>query len=73
MAMHHTQTPTTASEQLAADAKRFSTSAARAARAGHELRQVGANFVLSRWTYSKHVADLDAVESLLAQIEGVAV
>lgn len=71
--MHHSQTPTSANEPMASNTKRFTNLAARAALAGHELHQVDTGFMLSRWSYSKHVADLDAVESLLVQMEGATV
>ena len=47
------------------DGKRFATARARAALIGHTLVRVGDGFILGRYTYTKHCADLDAVEALL--------
>lgn len=57
-------------EEQATQRKRFASAQARAAHIGHELRQVQSGFVLSRWTHSKHVADLDSVLALLSQMDG---
>ncbi len=47
------------------DVKRFATAQARAALLRHTLIRVGDGFILGRYTYTKHCADLDAVEALL--------
>lgn len=44
------------------------TAQADAARIGHGLRRVPSGYVLSRWTQSKHVSDLESVEVLLRRM-----
>lgn len=64
----HTTDPAAIVSEGATDSKRFMTLAAQAAIAGHTLRRVPSGFVLSRWTYSKHAADLDTIEVLLRRM-----
>lgn len=53
---------------LDADSKRFAMLKAKAAIAGHTLTQVRTGYMLSKWTHSKHVNDLDTVETLLKRM-----
>ena len=49
----------------AATSKWFNTARARAALAGHTLEQTSNGYMLSRWTHSRHCADLATVDVLL--------
>ncbi len=51
------------------DQKRLATAQARAARTGHELRQVPSGFVLQRGTHSQHVGDFESVLALLSKLK----
>lgn len=52
--------------------KRFATLAAKAAIAGHALTQTSTGYMLSRWQYSRHCTDLDAVGNLLRRMGALA-
>lgn len=52
------------------DPKRLETLKAKAALAGHQLIETHGGYMLRRWCYSKHVDNLDAVATLLAQMTG---
>lgn len=55
-------------DEATQEQKRFTTAQAQAARMGHELRKVPSGYVLSRWSHSKHVGDLDTIEILLRRM-----
>lgn len=55
----------TEQERIIAEAKRFATARARAAFVKNTLVRVGDGFILGQYSYTKHCADLDAVEALL--------
>ena len=48
-----------------ASSKAFKTLQARAALAGHQLTQTAGGYMLSRWSHSRHCADLATVDALL--------
>jgi len=50
------------------DRKLFATMAARAALKGHTLAKCVDGYMLSRWSHSKHVADLGTVDALLQRM-----
>lgn len=48
--------------------KLFATLKARAALAGHVLTKVADGYMLSKWSHSKHCADLQTVAHLLTRM-----
>jgi hypothetical protein len=52
----------------AAASKAFRTAQARAAMAGHQLHQTASGFMLTRWSHSRHCADLATVDVLLVRM-----
>jgi hypothetical protein len=50
------------------ESKRFVALESMAAKAGHTLTRTSGGYMLQRWSYSKHLVDLDGVAAALAKM-----